>query len=173
MTTFANPVTLPLAEYAPLLVKKSVVGSGQAAKQQVGMMMRQLLPSCQIATEDAAASPSQSSLPSAASLESAPTIRARQQSMILGVGSLADKGGLEKLSPVFKATKVKTNIVVTDGAAGGSILGRASSGDYDLLVLGAEHRAIHNRLFFGYEKERLLEECTITVALLVPKVVTD
>jgi len=126
-----------------------------------------------IATEDAAASPSQSSLPSAASLESAPTIRARQQSMILGVGSLADKGGLEKLSPVFKATKVKTNIVVTDGAAGGSILGRASSGDYDLLVLGAEHRAIHNRLFFGYEKERLLEECTITVALLVPKVVTD
>ena len=45
---------LPLSEYAPLLVKKSVVGSGQAAKQQVGMMMRQLLPACQIATEDAA-----------------------------------------------------------------------------------------------------------------------
>jgi nucleotide-binding universal stress UspA family protein len=112
--------------------------------------------------------PTAPSIPS----QSAPTIRARRESMILGISSLLDEGGLAKLSPIFKASKVKTHLVTTDGGAGGSILGRASSGEYDLLVLGAEHRAIHNRLFFGYEKERLLEESSISVVLLVPKVAT-
>ena len=52
--TAAGLAGVPVAEYAPSLVKKAVVGGGQAAKQQVGMMVRQLLPACQIATEDAA-----------------------------------------------------------------------------------------------------------------------
>jgi crossover junction endodeoxyribonuclease RuvC len=47
-------VGLKVAEYAPLLVKKSVVGSGQAAKQQVGMMVRRLLAGCQATTVDSA-----------------------------------------------------------------------------------------------------------------------
>jgi len=47
-------VGLKVAEYAPLLVKKSVVGSGQAAKQQVGMMVRRLLAGCQTTTVDSA-----------------------------------------------------------------------------------------------------------------------
>ncbi len=37
---------LAVAEYAPRLVKQSLVGSGRAAKDQVGMMVRQLLPGC-------------------------------------------------------------------------------------------------------------------------------
>ncbi len=45
---------IAVAEYAPSLVKKSVVGGGQAIKGQVGMMVRTLLPPCEIATEDAA-----------------------------------------------------------------------------------------------------------------------
>ncbi len=45
---------LPVAEYAPRLVKKSIVGTGQAAKEQVGMMVRQLLPGCQANTADSA-----------------------------------------------------------------------------------------------------------------------
>lgn len=45
---------LPVAEYAPNLVKKSVVGTGHAAKQQVGAMIRVLLPGCLAATADAA-----------------------------------------------------------------------------------------------------------------------
>ncbi len=45
---------LLVAEYSPLLVKKSVVGVGRAAKDQVGMMVRQLLPACKTASEDAA-----------------------------------------------------------------------------------------------------------------------
>lgn len=45
---------LPVAEYPANLVKKSVVGAGHAAKEQVQMMVRTLLPGCQIATPDAA-----------------------------------------------------------------------------------------------------------------------
>jgi len=94
----------------------------------------------------------------------------RRKSIILGLGTLAQEGGLDKLSPVFKATKVKTRLIAVDGAAGGSVVEHARSGSYDLLVVGAEHRAIHHRLFFGYEKERLVEESLISVVLLVPKV---
>lgn len=41
-------------EYTPNQVKKTVVGSGHAAKQQVLMMVRTLLPGCEAATPDAA-----------------------------------------------------------------------------------------------------------------------
>ena len=45
---------LPVAEYSPNLVKKSVVGSGHAVKEQVQMMVKTLLPGCEIASADAA-----------------------------------------------------------------------------------------------------------------------
>jgi len=45
---------IPVAEYLPNLVKKTVVGSGHAAKEQIQMMMRTLLPGCEIKTADAA-----------------------------------------------------------------------------------------------------------------------
>ncbi len=45
---------LPVAEYAPSLVKQSLVGTGRAAKDQVGMMVRTLLPGCSAATPAAA-----------------------------------------------------------------------------------------------------------------------
>lgn len=45
---------LPVAEYAPLLVKKTVVGAGRAEKQQIRMMIRVLLPAADPKTEDAA-----------------------------------------------------------------------------------------------------------------------
>lgn len=45
---------LPVGEYYPLNVKKSVVGSGHADKKQVAAMVRHLLPGCEIATADAA-----------------------------------------------------------------------------------------------------------------------
>ena len=44
---------IPVSEYATRLVKKSLVGTGTGDKAQVAMMVRQLLPACQIATEDA------------------------------------------------------------------------------------------------------------------------
>src|SRR5271168_473287 len=45
---------LPVAEYAANLVKKTVVGVGHAEKNQVAMMVKMLLPSCQIGSPDAA-----------------------------------------------------------------------------------------------------------------------
>ena len=45
---------LPVAEYKPNLVKKSVVGAGHAQKGQVVAMMRVLLPGSRAGSEDAA-----------------------------------------------------------------------------------------------------------------------
>jgi crossover junction endodeoxyribonuclease RuvC len=45
---------LPVAEYLPMIVKKSVVGTGHAKKDQVAMMVQRLLPGCTIAAPDAA-----------------------------------------------------------------------------------------------------------------------
>ena len=45
---------IPVAEYLPNLVKKTVVGTGHAAKQQVQLMIRMLLPGAVLSTPDAA-----------------------------------------------------------------------------------------------------------------------
>lgn len=45
---------LPVAQYLPMIVKKAVVGTGHAAKEQVGMMVGRLLPGVEVATADSA-----------------------------------------------------------------------------------------------------------------------
>lgn len=45
---------LSVAEYLPMIVKKAVVGTGHAAKDQVGMMIGRLLPGVKVASEDSA-----------------------------------------------------------------------------------------------------------------------
>jgi len=45
---------LPVGEYLPMIVKKAVVGTGHAQKDQVGHMVSRLLPGCDIASADAA-----------------------------------------------------------------------------------------------------------------------
>ncbi len=45
---------LPAVEYLPTRVKKAVVGTGNAKKEQVAMMVGHLLPGCAIAGPDAA-----------------------------------------------------------------------------------------------------------------------
>jgi len=45
---------LMVGEYSANKVKKSVVGSGHAAKQQMGLMVKTLLPSCGTLSEDEA-----------------------------------------------------------------------------------------------------------------------
>ena len=45
---------LPVSEYAPSVVKKSVVGNGHGEKGQVRMMIRALLPKAKPESEDAA-----------------------------------------------------------------------------------------------------------------------
>ena len=45
---------LPVAEYAARLVKKSIVGTGAADKDQIGFMIRRLLPTAGETSADAA-----------------------------------------------------------------------------------------------------------------------
>ncbi|MBU0724820.1 MAG: crossover junction endodeoxyribonuclease RuvC [Alphaproteobacteria bacterium] len=45
---------IPVTEYAPNRVKKAVVGAGHAAKEQVQMMVRTLLPGSEAGSADAA-----------------------------------------------------------------------------------------------------------------------
>ena len=45
---------LPVAEYLPNIVKKAVVGTGHAAKEQVQAMVRHLLPGVDIRSSDSA-----------------------------------------------------------------------------------------------------------------------
>ncbi len=45
---------LHVAEYLPNLVKKTVVGSGHAQKEQIQMMVKMLLPGAKVANADAA-----------------------------------------------------------------------------------------------------------------------
>lgn len=45
---------LPVAEYAPAVIKKGVVGSGRADKEQVSFMVRRLLPAAGAVSADAA-----------------------------------------------------------------------------------------------------------------------
>jgi len=45
---------LAVAEYLPMIVKKAVVGTGHADKDQVAMMVARLLPGCSVAAPDAA-----------------------------------------------------------------------------------------------------------------------
>lgn len=45
---------LPVAEYAANKIKKAVVGVGHAAKEQVQMMVRRILPGCAFSSPDAA-----------------------------------------------------------------------------------------------------------------------
>ncbi|MGB1025321.1 MAG: crossover junction endodeoxyribonuclease RuvC, partial [Rhodospirillaceae bacterium] len=45
---------LPVAEYSPNQIKKTVVGAGHASKEQVQMMVRSLLPGVEVWVADAA-----------------------------------------------------------------------------------------------------------------------
>lgn len=45
---------LPVAEYAPNLIKKAIVGAGHADKSQIAFMVRRLLPTAGEVTADAA-----------------------------------------------------------------------------------------------------------------------
>jgi crossover junction endodeoxyribonuclease RuvC len=45
---------LPVAEYAPTMIKKAVVGTGAADKDQVHAMVKRLLPGCDVTGADAA-----------------------------------------------------------------------------------------------------------------------
>jgi Kef-type K+ transport system membrane component KefB len=78
---------------------------------------------------------------------------------------------LSRISNIFLATDVRPRIVrLVHDPFSSAMSEEASSGKYDLVVLGAENRAIQHRLFFGHDNERLIGEAPVSLAIVIPNV---
>jgi Kef-type K+ transport system membrane component KefB/nucleotide-binding universal stress UspA family protein len=102
----------------------------------------------------------------AETLESELTIAVVPQEKSLPDEEVTEPGADSRLQPeaistVFRASKVKPRVVRWD---------QSVNDGHDLVVLGAENRAIQNRLFFGTDNERLIAEESHAVAIVVPNV---
>jgi nucleotide-binding universal stress UspA family protein len=76
---------------------------------------------------------------------------------------------LQRISVVFRASDVKPAILHLAFDPRSSAVAQAvEKGQYDLVVLGAENRAIQHSLFFGYENERLIRATRVPVVVVVP-----
>ena len=81
----------------------------------------------------------------------------------------ADSETLMRISPVFRVSTLRPKILGIDYDPGlGSVAYTIARGGYDLVVLGAENRAVRKRLFFGHENEKILDLDSVTTAILVP-----
>ena len=73
------------------------------------------------------------------------------------------------ISVVFRASPVKPNVMHLAYDPRTSPVAQAvEKGNYDLVVLGTENRAVQHRLFFGYENERLIRASRVPVVVVVP-----
>jgi nucleotide-binding universal stress UspA family protein len=71
---------------------------------------------------------------------------------------------------VFKASDLKPEVLRLPYDPSSSALAEeAANGKYDLVVLGAENRAVQHRLFFGYDTERLIRMSPVAVVIVVPQ----
>ena len=78
---------------------------------------------------------------------------------------------LERVSVVFRTTTVKPSLRrVSYDPQSSAVSNLASSGEFDLVVIGAENRAIQNRLFFGHDNERLIQRTPVAVLIVVPNI---
>jgi nucleotide-binding universal stress UspA family protein len=77
---------------------------------------------------------------------------------------------LARISPLFRYSPLRPNLLHLDyDPTRSSVLDEVRSGKYDLVVVGAENRAIRHRMFFGYNNERLIRRSAVSVAVVVPK----
>jgi nucleotide-binding universal stress UspA family protein len=76
---------------------------------------------------------------------------------------------LERISVVFRASRLRPTILhLAYDPRSSAVTQTVERGGYDLVVLGAENRAIQHRLFFGYENERLIRATRVPVLVVVP-----
>jgi Kef-type K+ transport system membrane component KefB/nucleotide-binding universal stress UspA family protein len=76
---------------------------------------------------------------------------------------------LQRISIAFRASDIKPNILhLAFDPRSSAVADEVERGHYDLIVVGAENRAIQHRLFFGYENERLIRGTRIPVVVVVP-----
>lgn len=78
---------------------------------------------------------------------------------------------LARISVVFRASAVKPNVMhLAYDPRTSPVVQAVEKGNYDLVVLGTENRAVQHRLFFGYENERLIRAARVPVVVVVPNV---
>jgi Kef-type K+ transport system membrane component KefB/nucleotide-binding universal stress UspA family protein len=76
---------------------------------------------------------------------------------------------LQRISVAFRASEVKPDIIhLAYDPRSSTVATTVEKGSYDLVVLGAENRAIQHRLFFGYDNERLIRATRVPVVVVVP-----
>jgi universal stress protein A len=76
---------------------------------------------------------------------------------------------LERISVVFRASEMRPTILpLAYDPFSSAVTNEARTGKYDLVILGAENRAIQHRLFFGYDNERLIRATPVPVIVVVP-----
>jgi nucleotide-binding universal stress UspA family protein len=82
-----------------------------------------------------------------------------------------EEAGLDRIAPVFSSVALKPRVVhVANDPFSSALTAEAGSGKYDLVVIGAENRAVQHQLFFGRDNERIIREAPVTVAIVVPNV---
>ena len=86
-----------------------------------------------------------------------------------GAGENTIEPELDRISVVFRASDLRPTVVHLgyDPFSSG-VTSEVRSGNYDLVVLGAENRAIQHRLFFGYDTERLIRAARVPIVVVVP-----
>jgi len=78
---------------------------------------------------------------------------------------------LTQLSPLLMKTTVRVNVIVSDGEnPTPHVIAEARAGLYQMLVVGAENRAVQHRLSVGYDVEKIVNEASCTVMVVVPKI---
>jgi nucleotide-binding universal stress UspA family protein len=83
----------------------------------------------------------------------------------------ADEAELERISKVFLSTRFRPEILnLQEDHESDALLAELTSGRHDLVVIGAENRAVMHRLFFGYVNERIIDQHMVSVAIVVPSV---
>jgi nucleotide-binding universal stress UspA family protein len=81
----------------------------------------------------------------------------------------AEDEDLARISAVFRVSKLRPRVVRIDYDEGnGSVAAAIERGGYDLVVLGAENRAVRRHLFFGHENERIIALDTATTIIVIP-----
>jgi len=76
---------------------------------------------------------------------------------------------LARISPLFQYGAVKPRLLHLDyDPTHSAVLDEVRSGRYDMVVLGAENRAIRHRMFFGYNNERLIRHSVVSLVVVVP-----
>jgi universal stress protein A len=77
---------------------------------------------------------------------------------------------LERISVVFRASGLRPTILpLAYDPFSSAVTNEVRTEKYDLVILGAENRAIQHRLFFGYDNERLIRATPVPVIVVVPK----